>query len=350
MRLLVVGTTVEAAQALHTLLPCDKVEQLFHLAGESGPCYTIFSKRARPPGGLSCSHKELKKFLIRDRWGKKVSSLSLKGFAVHRLDLEPPKDSKLEVLPPKLEVERTRACEGTLEVGLSDGSDLLCDGVLFADGPRSRALVLAKDRPSPDDQAEVGCWSFIRQDLLDLKDWEVRWAAGKSVEQLPLPEGKVRVSLRFRSKHGSRLDPTELKNLFSEFGSDMEALFEDVEAEQIEYRQEGRPTPAFQPVPDCLALGEAGLGCRLLDAFDWRQELLRVQLEAVKQQVESGSWSSAEAVKKSEERAAELLEAELFFRSTVHYDNLFLRPLRDFLFGLIPDAFAASKLRARLEL
>lgn len=350
MRLLVVGSTIEAVLAIHALLKCEAVEHIFHLPTDSGGGYSVFSKRAPCPEGLCKESRTLERCTVRDRWGKKVFSLKLDGFAVHRVNLEAPVDPKLEGLAQGVELSRTRACEGTLEIGLSDGTDLLCDGVMFADGPKSRGLVLAKQRDLQVDRSAVGCWSFERDDLLSLNDWEYRWAVGKTVEQLPLPGGRVRVGLRFRSKHGSKLTPEELKDLFAEFGADMEALFEDVTADQIEYREERAAPSEFQPLAGCLALGEAAVGVRNLDGFDWRQRLVEGQLKAVLKQCEQGTWKAKELATQSQQIAEPLLGSEAFFRGGMHYDNVLLRPIRDLILSFLPDAFTTGKLKARLSL
>jgi hypothetical protein len=234
---------------------------------------------------------------------------------------------------------------------MSDGSELLCTGVLFADGPRSKAReLMERTSRSRWDPLSVACWSFVRQDPLALKSWEFRTDLGKSVELLPLPEGLVRVKLRFRTPNGARLLPAELRDLFSEFGPDLAALLEDLPPDSISFwDDEEPPRVAFSPLPGTLAVGQAALGIPLLESFDWALRLAKHQLDRVVESLLAQHWDPSAWEPACQEALRPMMASERYLRGSLHYDNALLRPLRDLLMRVIPAGVLLERVKSRLS-
>lgn len=329
------------------------VERVFSLPGAGSSWAVISSRLGQTPAALrEAPGRPIDRLVLRDRWGKQLMSQPLDGYQSLFLSSEArARGSNIEALEPGLELVRCRKSEGVV-CQLSDGSELVCTGVLFADGPfsRGRDLMERVSRSHRDKQA-VACWSFVRQDLLDLRSWEFRTALGKSVELLPLPGGRQRVKLRFRTPSGARQLPAQLRELFSEFGPEVESLLEGVEPDSISYWDEEEPARiAFCPLPGTLALGQAALGLPLLESFDWDLRLTRAQLERVVESLLAGHWDPPAFEPHCWEALRPLLASERYLRGSLHYDNALLRPLRDVMWRLLPSSLLASRLKERLTL
>jgi hypothetical protein len=327
------------------------VERVWNLPA-GGPSYAVVaSSFVSLSDWRDLPTRPLERAVLRDNWGKLYMGHKLDGYRTVKLSAQGvPRSSVTEVLDPNLQLVRCRRGEGGLSCQMSDGSELVCTGVIFADGPRSRGRDLmervARQKLDP---RGVACWSFVRSDLLDLKSWEFRTALGKSVEQLPLPEGKVRVKLRFRTAFGARQSVAELKDLFSEFGADMEALFEGVEVADIGYWEEEEPAKvAFSPLPGTLALGEAALGVPLLGTFDWAGQLVKRQLERVVESVLAEHWDPTAWEPLCQEALKPLLDSERYLRGGLHYDNALIRPLRDLALRWLPAGVLVERVKGRL--
>ncbi len=291
------------------------------------------------------------KATLRTRWGKQIVSLPLEGYSSLRIaDLEAVRSGPAEMLDPQLDLLRTQKGAEGVTCSFSDGSDLLCDGVFYCDGPNSVGRkFLSKRVADTADRRAVACWSFIRRDLLNANAWEFRTALGKSVEQLPLPSGLVRVKLRFQTPYGARQTASDLRELFSEFGPDMEALLEGLEPEQIQFFEERDVEGlAFSPTPGTLALGEAALGLPLLGSFDWGVRATRRQLERIVESLLVENWEPEAFEPTFREVLSPILKAERYLRGTLHYDNVFLRPLRDIALRLTPESVLRDRVRSRL--
>lgn len=289
--------------------------------------------------------------LLRDRWGRQILSLPLEQyFTIRTADVHPTRNGKVEELGPQLSLVRTRTGDKGVECSFSDGSELVCDGVLYCDGPSSQGRkMLARSGSEATDSSPVTCWSFTRRDLLGPNAWEFRTAIGKSVEQLPLPNGKVRVKLRFRSSFGAHQTASELQELFSEFGPDMDALLEGVESDEITHWEERAPTQiAFSPTPGTLALGESAIGVPTLGTFNWAARVARRQLERVVESILVESWEPSAFEPHSREVLEPVLKAERYFRGALHYDNVFLRPLRDLVLRFTPESMLRDRVKSRL--
>ncbi len=291
------------------------------------------------------------KATLRNRWGRQIVSLPLDEVSTLKVrDVEAARQGPAQFLDPQLELQRTqKGAEGVL-CTFSDGSDLLCDGVVFCDGPNSVGRkFLSRRTPDVAATSAVACWGFVRRDLLMTSSWEFRTALGKSVEQLPLPDGLVRVRFRFRTPYGARQTASELRELFSEFGPDIEALLEGVEPEQIQFHEErDAEAISFTPTPGTLAIGEAALGLPLLGSFDWSVRAARRQLERVVESLLVENWEPEAFEPVFREVLAPILKAERYLRATLHYDNVFLRPLRDIALRLTPESVLRDRVRGRL--
>ncbi len=317
------------------------------------PAFAILSSLIIKPGLFreveACS---LERAILRDRWGRQVLSIPLdQYYTLRTTDIQTNGHGKTEELDPSLSLVRTKATEEGVVCSFSDGSDLLADGVLYCDGASSQGRkMLARSNSTPADSRSVTSWSFERRDLLGPNAWEFRTALGKSVEQLPLPDGRVRVKLRFRSGYGARQSSEELRALFSEFGPDIDALLEGVALEEITVAEERSPTQiAFSPTPGTLALGEAALGLPLLGSFDWSPRMVRRQMERVVESVLTEHWDPTAFEPHSREVLQPILKAERYFRTALHYDNVLLRPFRDLLLRFTPESLLRERIKTRLE-
>lgn len=327
------------------------MERVWSLPGPAAGYAVVSTGWGNLPSALRAAPaRSVERVVLRDRWGKHLMGHRLDGYRSLKL----PQDSLArtaitEPLQAGVELVRCRQSEGVV-CQLSDGSELACTGVLFADGPFSRARdLMERVAPGRPDKASVACWSFVRQDLLDLQAWEFRTALGKSVELLPLPEGRLRVKLRFRTPAGARQMPAELRDLFSEFGPEVESLLEGVEAESISYWDEGEPARvAFSPLPGTLALGQAALGASLLETFDWNSRLVRAQLQRLVESLLAGHWDPTAWEPACQESVRPLLDSERYLRAKLHYDNALLRPLRDLVLRLVPSGVLVDKVKGRL--
>lgn len=327
------------------------VERVWSLPGpEPGHAIASTIVAAHPTGLRQVSARHIKRVVLRDRWGKHLMGHPLDGYRTLELPRHGAfRTSIVEPLEVGLQLVRVRRDEGVV-CQMSDGSELACTGIVFADGPRSRAReLMERTAPARADGAGVACWSFVRTDPLDLDVWEFRTTIGKSVELLPLPGGKLRVKLRFRTSHGARQLPSELGDLFSEFGPDLSALLEGVEADSISYWTEESPAKiAFSPVPGTMALGQAALGAPLLESFDWALRLARLQMERVVESLLVENWDPTAWEPAFQDTLAPILESERYLRSALHYDNALLRPLRDVVLRLIPAGIVVERVKGRL--
>lgn len=316
------------------------------------PVYSILSPVILKPALFreikTCS---VPRALLRDRWGRQILSLPLEQYStVRTAEVHPSRSDKVEELDPLLFLVRTKVEDSGVACSFSDGSELICDGVLYCDGPASIGRkMLVPSKAQAGDPHTVTCWSFVRRDLLSPNCWEFRTALGKSVEQLPLPEGQVRVKLRFRSKFGARQTAAQLRDLFSEFGPDMEALLEGVEAEEIVHSQECSPSQiAFCPSPGAIALGEAAIGSPILGTFNWAARVARRQLERVVESILVENWEPSAFEPHCLEVLDPVLKSERYFRRTLQYDNVILRPLRDLLLRITPESLVRDRVKSRL--
>lgn len=318
------------------------------------PIYSILSPVILKPALFrevkTCS---IPRALVRDRWGRQILSLPLEQYStVRTAEVHPSRSDKVKELDPQLSLLRTKLEESGVACSFSDGSELVCDGVIYCDGPASVGRkMLVPSRSEVSDPDTVTCWSFVRRDLLSPNGWEFRTALGKSVEQLPLPEGQVRVKLRFRSKFGARQTAAQLRDLFSEFGPDMEALLEGVEADEIVLSEERSPSQiTFCPSPGAVALGEAAIGTPILGTFNWAARAARRQLERVVESILAENWEPSAYEPHAREVLEPILKSERYFRRALQYDNVLLRPLRDLLLRLTPESFVRERVRSRLVL
>ena len=290
--------------------------------------------------------------ILADVWGKKILSLKLPPLRVAESGALPELSESITRLASGLKVSRSRQEGDNVLVSLSDGSELVCQGVLFCDGSRSQAQTFwSKPLPAKADPKSVRCWTFTTPNLLDLKTWEFRWAAAKSVEIVPVSGGRVMVKMRFKSPFGGKLSVTELKELFSEFGSDMTALFENVKEPEIEVHEERQtPLAVYSPAKGCVALGRAAWPCTPLLLFDWLSEITNWQLDIILEQVRTGTLNpeSFEAQVRLEMKDFE--ERERFVRHHLHSDSAFFRPIRDLIMKLLPNPVLASQVKKRIFL
>jgi hypothetical protein len=345
---LVVGSGLEARLALQRLSKLTPTGTIYHLptvvpADES---FEFASQQS-----LTSTQKAPKKARLADVWGKTVISLKLPPMVLSQAcDFSVPDGVKS--LTPGLKVSRTSKSEESVLVSFSDGSDLLCQGVLFGDGFYSQGK-LFWDKPSKpkSDPHAVRAWSFVTDDLTDRKVWEFRWAPAKSVELVPLPESRVLVRLRFKSPYGGELSVAELRELFSEFGSDMTAIFENVELNSVCAREERRiSNPVFSPAVGCLALGRAAWQHIPMQTLGWVSRFVDRQLDVMVDQLRSESLNVQSFEAQCIEQLADLCLAEEFVRRHLHSDNALLRPLRNMILSLLPNSLVAGQLRGRLYL
>lgn len=343
--LLVVGSGLEAHLALHRLSSLEFGGNLLHLPRPVGREERfLFTGQSDWHSGKSGP----KAAFLLDIWGKKVLSIPLPPLQ----QFEPPTKvpEGVEVLAEGLEINRTQRGEQGLTVSLTDGTDVVCQGVLYCDGPQSGCHKFwDKPVPAQPDSYTVQCWQFSTQNLLNIERWEFRWATAKSVELVPLSEDRLRVRLRFKSRHGSALSTSELQDLFSEFGSDMTALFEGLQSEQIQRREEtGAVRAVHLPAPGCLALGRAAWSTTGFLTFDWLSRFVSKQLGVLEEQLRAGPLNETSFEAQSRVMLEELAQGELYFRRHLHSDNTLLIPLRNLLLSLLPNALLATQLKKKL--
>lgn len=354
MRFLVVGSTAEALLTLTALSKLPGIDELWsypcHRKGQ--PEYAITSARISKLAGLEPLPKiDINKVRLRDRWGKELISYSLSDFQVS--SLAPSKFLELAPTPhqidPSLELVRcTQSPKDTICL-FSNGSELAVSGLIFADGASSYSGRLAKEQTKPSHYPNgIACWSFTRTDLLDLSSWEIRTALGKTVEQLPIAPGRVCVKLRFKTSVAPRQSVAELSDLFSEFGSDMEAIFEGIKDADIERLIEYSSKPVFSPLPGTLSLGSAAFESPSLESFDWPLRLCSGQIARITEGLSSGSWEPKAWATDFSALAKPLLVNQERLRAFLHYDNALLRPLRDALAKLFLSSVLKNMVKQEL--
>ena len=129
-RLLIVGSEVEALLAIKHFESCGTVDKLYHLPTETGSEPVFCARSSELSGSPLPSTCELL-----DTWGKPVLSLTLPPLVLPQEEMVA---RKVEVLARGLTVSRTVATDDGISVTFSDGSELLCHGVIFADGWQSQ--------------------------------------------------------------------------------------------------------------------------------------------------------------------------------------------------------------------
>ena len=324
--------------------------ELYHLPGKClpGERYDVAPQKLLP----GVAEQAPGRLRLADVWGKTLVSLKLPSFSLFDARRPPKAGGEVSPLPEGVQVKRTSPSESGVLVTLSDGTELACSGVLFADGSDSQGK-LFWTHPSvvESDKQTVRCWLFEADNLLEVKDWEFRWAAGKSVELFPASEGKLLVKLRFKSPFGGDLSVAELRELYSEFGSDMTALFENLETEKLHAHEERSvENPVFVPAAGCLALGRAAWNPDMFLCWGWLARFVDAQLEVILEQLLKGSLSCQSFEAQSKELLAPMAVAEQFVRRQLHLDNPFLRAFRGVLMALLPNSVMAGGLRSRLLL
>lgn len=156
--------------------------------------------------------------------------------------------------------------------------------------------------------------------------------------------------MRFRAPNATSLAPSELSELFSEFGPDVEALLEGVGAGDIACWDEENPAKvAFSPLPGTFAVGQAALGSPVLESFDWALRLARSQMERVIESLLVENWEPEAWEPLCQEALRPLLASERYLRAALHYDNVFLRPLRDFALRWLPAGILVERVKGQLE-
>lgn len=352
MRFLVVGSSLEAAQACHALLGVGGVEKVWQLPGRSSDLAVLSPRSGELPVASPLPERPVPRVTLRDVWGKLLLGQALEGYRTVCPGPQgwfPLPADRWQLLASGVSLVRCRREESGVEVQLSDGSELVCQGVLFVDGPQSRGRQLMASLKAPRvDRHAVACWTWVRDDILGAQGWEFVTALGKSVEQLPLPNGQVRVKLRFRSSYQARQTGSELRRLFSEFGPLVEGLLDGLDEAVFDCQVEQESPVTFSPLPGTLALGQAALGRPLLETFDWEQRLLAVQLQRVVESLLVDHWDPAAFEPVCQEALAPLLAAESAFRRGLHYDNALLRPWRDLVLRWMPAGWIMPRVKARL--
>ncbi len=193
-------------------------------------------------------------------------------------------------------------------------------------------------------------WSLLVDNVIALKTWDFRWASGKSVELVPLAGEKLLVHLRFKSRYGGELGAAELRELYSEFGSDMTAVLENLSLERVVSRHESSASVAsFYPAPGCFALGRAAWAPGIFLAFSWLDRFVTRQIDLIAVQAQNPRLSGESFEAQSQELFKELARYARFASEQLHLDNPFLRRLRKALLILLPSSFLAKKVRARLN-
>lgn len=282
-------------------------------------------------------------------WGKELFSLELP-----KLSFVKPKGSDFEgrvesTLSCGLKIVRTQDTKDGALVTFSDGTELLCGLVVFADGSHSQARSFwRKLAKIQEDKFAIRRWSFNVPDWSSSSTWDFRWAPGKSVEFVPFEEKQLHVVLRFKSPFGGALNPAELKELFSEFGRDVTGLFDDLEEASILCEKESNIEDAvFSPAPGCVSIGEAAWAARPFLTFHWLNRFVEKQLEVLAEQLRLESYQPQSFEAQSCELLEELKSAESFFRKFLHEDHVLWRPLRALLVRILPNAVLSSRLRRR---
>ncbi|HIB65014.1 MAG TPA: hypothetical protein EYO33_07865 [Phycisphaerales bacterium] len=339
-KLLIVGSEVEALLAIKHFESCATVEKLYHLPTETGPEPVFCAESYELPGSSLPRVCELL-----DTWGKQVLHLDLPSLIKPSGEVA---GKKREVFARGLKVSRTTITDDGVCATFSDGSEVLCDGVVFADGWQSQCRAFwNKPMKKPSDPDEVQCWRFTIPNVLSLRSYQFRWAAAKSVELMPLSGEELSVALRFKSPYGGDLSVAELRELFGEFGSDMTALLEN--PDEISYHQETKAGwGVFIPAPGCYAIGRAALPTRSLWAFDWLSRFTVAQLGVLCEQLEAGSLNGPSFEAQSSESLTEFANAESFLRHHLHSEGVFLRLARSVLLKLLPASLWKNALRKRL--
>jgi hypothetical protein len=338
--LLVVGSGLEAHLVLHELSKLAFDGEIIHLPAPLSDDILFTSSKANwnqgPPGPKNA-------WLV-DVWGKKVLSFSPKPLKQFE-----PGPLKVDSMPTGLSVNRTQRGEHGVVATLSDGTDVLCQAVLFCDGLQSGCRKFW-DKPvsASADPHLVQRWSFLTENLLNLERWDFRWATAKSLELVPLSENRLRVRLRFKSRHGSKLSASELRDLFSEFGSDITALFENVTDDKIDQCEETSTFAVHRPAQGCLALGRAAWSHAPFLTFDWLATLVGKELNILKEQLRTGLVQEESFEAQAREVYHDFHQTELFFRRQLHSDNTLLNPLRNLILSILPNGLLAAQVKKRL--
>lgn len=339
--ILVLGSNLEAHLVLEGLLGLNADTEVHYLAEERSGNGPLPRVRAQGDG--------IEKAVLKDVWGKTVLSVSLPGLALFQENR--PTHHNLTVLPAGLTLSRVSTADEGFQATFSDGTELLCRLVLFCDGVNSRAKSFwTKPVEKRSDSDSIRCWGFRTKNYAAVKDWEFRWAPAKSMEVIPEGED-LWVNLRFKSPFGTKLSVAELKALFSEFGSDIEAFFESLTDEDIRFAEEEKLSHAdFHPAPGCLAFGAAAWPSREVLPFDWLERLVRGQVRILKEQLEVGQPNFESFEAQSKDLLQEIEVADSFMRRHLNSDNAFVRPLRNLLLAVLPNSLLAGQLKKKLLL
>lgn len=351
MQLLVVGSTYESGLACRKLAGLSSVDKIWSLPmGPAGYAMaatrtTLDESNETFPGRL------LPHLHFRNKWGHKLFTIDLPGFHVIKLTNSDklPELAKIERLPASLSIVDTTPQDNAFVCVLSDGSELHVQGTLWATGTRPSAPSASAPYRNPSPGA-VACWGFRRNDLLDLKAWEFRTALGKSLELLPLPEGLVSVRMRFKASTAPRQSACDLRKLFEEFGSDVEAILEDVADDDIHAWLEDDLWPNFQPKVGTIALGASSVNSPALTTFGWATTLAQLQVSSLHDSLSTGCWSPLDWNPTFERAIRPFTTSERYLRHALHYDNALIRPLRDTLLRWLPSSFLATQLKQHLSL
>lgn len=263
----------------------------------------------------------------------------------------PVESAGIKSLPSGVEVTRVKAGEAGFLVTLSDSTELSCLGVLFGDGEDSQVkLFWEKPVVARSGGPETRRWTFVIDNVIALEFWDFRWASAKSVELIPLPGDKLLVHLRFKSRYGGDLSAAELRDLYTEFGSDMTAVLENLCLERVASRQETPgSTAGFYPAQGCFALGRAAWSPGLFLTFAWLDRFVTRQIGLIVEQAQNPRLSGESFEAQSQEFFKDLVENGRFASAQLHLDNPILRRLRNALLTLIPSSFLAKRLKAKLQ-
>ena len=352
--LLIVGSHLDAHLALESLSSLSNDVQLHHLPTAQDVQSIVFPvSKSDWSGSNSAGSSATRKARLTDVWGKSLLELDLPDMVL----VDPRKLGEgsypgVKQLAPGLSVSRVQPSGDSFLVAFSDGSELLVNGVIFADGRNSMAGSFWKPvQSSGPNPHGVRSWTFENKDLLGIQAWEFRWAPAKSIEILPLPNKRIRVTLRFKSPFGSNLSISELGDLFSEFGADMGALLEGVSEETIQSGQEEKMVlDVFSPAPGCVALGEAAWPRSPMRAFSWVTDLVSSQVKILREQAQSSSFNAQSLEAQSKELMLDFNKRERFLRRGLHYDNVVFRPFINFLLRFCPKSVLRKKLREKIAI
>lgn len=339
--LLVVGSSLEAQLALSRLASCNLTSQIHHIPTEPESDLAVCDAK------LGLSGEEMPRDVeLLDIWGKRVLHFKLAENILARVaDHE-----GVNVLGKGLIVTRTATSDQGVLATMSDGSELLCGGVIFGDGWNSQARAFWK-KPIKHANSKTGlqCWELRTANLLSVKTHQFRWAPAKSLELLPLPNDELIVKLRFRSPFGGDMSLIELGDLFSEFGSDIPALLENP-SPVCHMSEMPLKNLAFSPARGCYSLGRAAFCERPMLSFDWLSRFVSRQMDILIEQTSAGSLSESSFEAQSKERLEQFTESEKFLRKHLHSERAVLRPIRDLLLKLLPNTFVSAKLKQSLNL